>query len=136
MMIPTGGQRVRDIVTMRRSELHGDTWRIAAPTKSASAHNVPLSRLAQSVLATAPGLAGDYVFSTTNGRKHIQAMSKIKRKLDDAAGVTDWRYHDIRRTVATAFGEHLALPPHIAKAVQNRRSGTVSGEVAVYNRAQ
>jgi hypothetical protein len=65
-----------------------------------------LSRLAQSVLATAPVFAGDYVFSTTNGHKHIQALSKIKQKLDDAAGVFDWRYHDIRRTVATAFGEH------------------------------
>ncbi|MDZ7670232.1 MAG: integrase family protein [Gammaproteobacteria bacterium] len=136
MMIVTGGQRVRDVVTMRHSEIQGDVWRIEHPTKSESPHNVPLSTLAMELLSVAPSLEGDFVFSTTNGHKHIQALSKIKRKLDDASGVKDWRYHDIRRTVATAFGEHLALPPHIAEAVQNRRSGTVSGVVAVYNRAQ
>ncbi|MEQ8486051.1 MAG: hypothetical protein RIB46_16965 [Pseudomonadales bacterium] len=41
----------------------------------------------------------------------------------------------VRRTVATAFGDKLGLPPQVAEAVQNRRSGIVSGVVAVYNRA-
>jgi hypothetical protein len=67
---------------------------------------------------------------------HARPFAKIKRRLDRLSEVVDWRYHDIRRTVATAFGDELALPPHIAEAVQNRRSGIVSGVVAVYNRAQ
>jgi hypothetical protein len=74
--------------------------------------------------------------SATAGHKYIQSLSKIKRRLDRLSEVVDWRYHDIRRTVATAFGDELALPPHIAEAVQNRRSGIVSGVVAIYNRAQ
>jgi integrase len=136
VMIATGGQRVRDVVTMRRSELHGTLWRISAPTKSRAPHTVPLSPLARRLLDGCPPLPGDYVFSTTGGRKHIQSLSKIKRRLDRLSEVADWRYHDIRRTVATAFGDELALPPHIAEAVQNRRSGIVSGVVAIYNRAQ
>jgi site-specific recombinase XerC len=107
VMIATGGQRVRDVVTMRRSELHDTMWRIAEPTKSSAPHTVPISPLARRLLDDCPRLQGDYVFSTTAGRKHIQSLSKIKRRLDQMSGVVDWRYHDIRRTVATAFGDAL-----------------------------
>jgi integrase len=135
VMIATGGQRVRDVVTMRRASLELDTWRIETPTKSEKPHVVPLSTLAQALLESCPALTGPYVFSTTDGLKHIQSLSKIKCRLDDRSGVTNWRYHDIRRTVATCFGDDLELSPHVAEAVQNRRSGVVSGVVAVYNRA-
>jgi hypothetical protein len=97
---------------------------------------VPLSPFACRLLDDCPRLPGAYVFSTTEGHKYIQSLSKIKRRLDRMSGVGDWRYHDIRRTVATAFGDELGLPPHVAEAVQNRRSGIVSGVVAIYNRAQ
>ncbi len=136
MMIASGGQRLTDVARMRRSEITGDVWRMVTPTKSDEPHTVPLSSLALDVLADCPTFKGDYVFSTTAGKKHIQAFSKIKADIDRRSQVEAWRFHDIRRTVATAFGEYLALPPHVAEAVQNRRGGAVSGVVAVYNRAR
>ena len=33
--------------------------------------------------------------------RKIGAFSKLKRKLDEASGVTDWRLHDLRRTAAS-----------------------------------
>jgi integrase len=107
------------------------------PTKSDEPHTVPLTDLAMDVLAACPKFdAGDYVFSYTSGRKAVQAFSAIKATVDAKSKAKNWRFHDVRRTVATVFGEHLALPPYIAEAVQNRRSGAISGVVAVYNRAR
>lgn len=136
MMVATGGQRLSDVARMRRSEIHEDAWRLKGPTKSEEPHSVPLSSLALEILIASPRFAGDYVFSTTAGDKPIAALSQAKLKIDALSGVTNWRYHDIRRTVATVFGEILAQPPHVAEAVQNRKSGTIKGVMAVYNRAR
>lgn len=136
MMIATGGQRTGDVSNMRWDDIHADQWVIPIPTKSKDAHSVPLSTLAMDVLATIPRFEGPYVFTTTAGEKPISGFSKGKARLDKLSGVTtDWRFHDIRRTVATGFGEHLRLHPYIAEMVQNRKSGTIRGVMAVYNRA-
>ena len=36
---------------------------------------------------------------------------------------------------ATLFGEYLGKHPYVIERIQNRRSGTISGVMAVYNRA-
>jgi hypothetical protein len=45
-----------------------------------------------------------------------------------------WTIHDLRRSVATGLGDHLAIPPHVVEAVLNH-SGHKQGIVGVYNRA-
>ena len=45
---------------------------------------------------------GEFVFTST-GKGPIQAWSQAKAKLDAKSGVTDWRIHDLRRTVATGM---------------------------------
>jgi hypothetical protein len=62
-----------------------------------------------------------------------------KRMLDEAlaaagAPPAPWTLHDIRRSVATGLGEHLAIPPHVIESVLNH-SGHKQGIVGVYNRA-
>lgn len=153
LMIASGGQRERDVALMRWDQVHGDVWRIEEPTKSSEPHTVPLSTLALEVLGKVPRFDGPHVFTTTAGAKGISAFSKAKRNLDAKifeqaktlhekhggpapAHLPAWRFHDIRRTVSTAFGEHLGQLPYIAEAVQNRKSGTIKGVMAVYNRAR
>ena len=91
--------------------------------------------LALELLDKSPKFEGDYVFSSQGGAIPISGFSKAKKQIDKLSEVSAWRYHDIRRTVATLFGEQLGRHPYVIERIQNRKSGTIKGVVAVYNRA-
>jgi integrase len=67
------------------------------------------------------------------GNKPISGWSKCKIDLDDAAGVTGWRLHDLRRTVATGM-QRLGLSLQTVEAVLGHTSGSRAGVVGVYQR--
>ena len=48
--------------------------------------------------------------------------------------MTDWRHHDLRRTVATRMAD-LGIEPHVIEAILNHVSGTKAGVAGVYNRS-
>ena len=75
--------------------------------------------------------AGDYIFSTTAGRRPIGAFSQAKARLDQAlAGeVAPWRAHDLRRTMRTGLSS-LGTLVFIAELVIGH---TQSGVHAVYD---
>jgi integrase len=135
LMFATGGQREGDISRMRWAEIRGVWWEIEEPTKSDTRHRVPLSTLSLEILDKIPRFEGPYVFSTRAGEIPVRGFSKAKKLLDEKSKVTGWRFHDIRRTVSTMFGEHLGKHPYVIERIQNRRSGTIKGVMAVYNRA-
>ena len=85
-------------------------WSIPAERmKADGAHIVPLSDDAIAVLASLPRFnSGDYLFSTTFGRKPVNSHDKAKRKLDGEMAKSlgdfpDFVIHDIRRTVRTGL---------------------------------
>jgi integrase len=130
------GQRLSEVTDMRRSELSEDgaTWVIpSGRTKNGREHVVPLSPLAREILATLPA-QGEYVFSTTGGRKPIIITSEVRDRLVAATGGDHWRIHDLRRGTATGMAE-LGIEPHIVEAVLNHVSGARAGVAGVYNRA-
>ena len=55
--------------------------------------------------------------------------------MDARAGVTGYRLHDVRRSVATGLGE-LGVLPHIIEAILNHYSGHRSGVAGIYQRAK
>ncbi len=119
-MLMLTGQRLNEVGGAHWSEfdLEAGTWTIpASRIKSKRDHIVPLSQTAASILSTLPRFAaGDYVFTTTGGRKPISGYSKAKARLDKLCGVTDWRNHDLRRTVRTglaALGAPEIVSEHI-----------------------
>lgn len=129
------GQRLDEVVQMRRSELNDDgaMWTLPGErTKNGRVHVVPLSELARSLIA---GVAttGEFVF-TTDGRTPIACGSRVKRKLDGAMQIPAWRLHDLRRTCATGMAE-IGIAPHIVEAVLNHISGARAGVAGTYNRA-
>lgn len=84
--------------------------------KSGQSHIVPLSDDVISLLDDLPDFsgddAGDFLFSTTTGKKPINgfsrakatldaAMLKILQEHDPAATLPAWVFHDVRRTVRT-----------------------------------
>ena len=56
----------------------------------------------------------------------------MKRKLDEASGVTDWRLHDLRRTAASNMQE-LKIRNEVVQAVLNHSLPGVGG---IYLRAE
>ncbi len=102
-------------------------------TKNGLPHDVPLSRPALAILAETPRIEGrDLVFGSGVGG--FQGFTRAKAALDQASGVTGWRLHDLRRTVATGMGD-LGVFPHVVEAVLNHISGSKAGVAGVYNYA-
>ncbi|MEP9389425.1 integrase arm-type DNA-binding domain-containing protein [Mesorhizobium sp. KR9-304] len=146
MLILTG-QRRSEVGAMTWSEIDevGRQWTIpASRTKNGKPHIVPLSDAATSVLSKLPRIAGTagYVF-TTNGETPVSGYSRMKKRLDVLMGqsarrdrgehivISEWRLHDLRRTVAAGL-QRLGTPVEVTEKVLNHTSGSFAGIVAIY----
>jgi integrase len=133
---------------MRWSELHLEKreWLIPGErTKNGEPHSVPLSNAALSIIQGLPRKFSrlGFVF-TTNGESHVSGYSRAKAALDKLmiaevlienpdTKLAPWRFHDLRRTVASGLARLGVSLPVIEKAL-NHSSGTFAGVVGVYQR--
>ena len=130
------GQRRGEVTTMRWSDLDFEraVWTVpAAVAKNGRVHEVPLSRTAQDILKRLPRFVGSDLVFTTTGTTPISGFGRVKERLDSAMGVSDWRFHDLRRTAASGMAR-IGVAPHVIEKVLNHVSGQISGVAAVYNR--
>ena len=132
------GQRRTEVGGMRWEELDlgAASWTIPPERhKGGRGHTVPLSAAAVSVL-TAWGAGEGAVFPPARGKGDTFAgWSKCKAALDKASGVTGWRLHDIRRTVATQM-QAAGIQPHVIAAVLGHSQAGLFGVTAIYLRDQ
>jgi integrase len=132
------GCRLNEVAGMKPSELSDDgkMWNIpSARTKNGRPHSVPLSQLAQGVLADAAENIEQRAFVfTTTGVARVGSWSKIKVRLDSRMKIPHWRLHDLRRSAATGMAE-IGVAPHIIEAILNHISGAKAGVAGTYNRA-
>ena len=128
------GQRRSEVAGMRRSEVDESTWTIpASRTKNKRAHAVPLSQKVSAMIEA--DSESDLIF-TTNGATPVSGLSKLKRRLDAIVGpIPEWRFHDLRRTMATAMCE-IGVEPHVVEELLNHVSGHKGGVAGIYNRAK
>jgi integrase len=109
------------------------TWCLSGSrTKNGRPHVVHLSDAALGVLRNCPRMNAN-VFSSITGSGPHRISGPHKRALDASCGVSNWRLHDLRRTVVTGMAR-LGVPPHVADKVLNHQCGTISGVAAVYQR--
>jgi integrase len=113
--------RRNEVAQMTWSEVDLDNalWVIPAHrTKSSAPHEAPLSSMAVDLLRSLPRFTGsDFVFSTTGGRSGIHSFSLYKNAIDArATGLTNWRFHDLRRTARTNLAS-LGVAPFIAELI-------------------
>ena len=131
LLIATGARR-EEIFGLRRAELQGDGFHLAAErSKNNVSRIIPISPLALSAMANLPA-DGEFVVSL-RGDHPFTNITHNKTKLDARAGVTDWRLHDLRRTVATGL-QRLGVRLETIEAVLGHVSGSRSGIVQVYQR--
>jgi integrase len=103
------GQRRGDVAEARWPEfdLGKRLWTIPpARYKTGVAHVVPLAPAAMTLLQGLPHFdSGDFVFSTTFGKRPVSGWGAVKRRLPALEGA--WVLHDIRRSMRTGLS---ALP--------------------------
>jgi integrase len=144
MLILTG-QRREEVAGMTRDEIASNlaTWTIPGDrAKNGLAHIVPLSPQAQAIIKSAQRIAKDsadqeeadepeFVFQGRVGA--FNGFSKAKSALDEESGVTGWRLHDLRRTMATGL-QKLGVRLEVTEAILNHVSGSRAGIVGIYQR--
>jgi len=99
-------QRRGELAEMRWSEIDVDAQQWVVPaerSKNGKPHVVPLSAYALDLLDDVPRFLNcDYVVTTTR-RSPVSGFSKALRRLWQATGSSDWRFHDLRRTAASGM---------------------------------
>ena len=133
------GQRLREVAHMRWSEvdLDQDIWTLPADrSKNGKPHAIHLSSEARRILAAIPQVMDSGWVFTTTGRGPVSGFSQAKKRLDKASDVSNWTFHDIRRSFATYLTEKLRVSPVVVDRILNHVSGTVTGIAAVYQRGQ
>ncbi len=133
-MLLLTGQRREEAAGMAWPEIADDmaTWTIpGSRTKNAAPHTVPLAEPVRAILRATPR-CGKLVFGGPDS-KAFAGWSKAKTRLDARSGVTSWRLHDLRRTLATGM-QRLGVRLEVVEAVLNHTSGTRAGIVGIYQR--
>jgi integrase len=144
------GQRMQEVASASWSELdraHAVFSIPSARAKNRKATDVPLSAAA---IAELDGVAGKekwpvkgLVFTTT-GKTSVSGFSRAKRQIDrevakslrkrdDDRTVGEWRYHDLRRTLATGL-QRLGVRFEVTEAILNHISGSKGGVAGIYQR--
>jgi integrase len=109
--------------------VEGDLWTVpGSQYKTGRPHTVPLSPGALRILGETPRV-GPYVFGEM-GCRPLGNGYRLLLRLHKAVGVSDWSYHDIRRTVRTGMSR-LGVQPHIAELVIGH---TLPGIIKTYDR--
>lgn len=107
-------------------DLEAGRWRIPAErTKNGVGYAVPLSPLAVAELRAVWPAAGAAEGHKLLGRlagSGFRGFGKLKARVDAAAGVSGWRWHDLRRTARTGM-TRLGVPRDHAEAAINHVSG-------------
>jgi len=118
--------RRNEAAQMTWAEVDGSDWTLPARRNKTGVDLVrPLSRQAQVVLEAMPK-AGEFVWSTNDGGTAIGGFSQLKRKFDDASGVSGWRLHDLRRT-ARSLMSRAGVPSDHAERCLGHVIGGVRG---------
>lgn len=126
------GQREMETASMRRSLIEGDLWFLSSnDTKNKRENVLALPRQAKEIISELLKNEGEYLLSSGRiGDAPLNGFSKAKVQLDRFSGVTDWRLHDLRASVATNLGK-LGYDRFTIKLVLNHKD---TGVTAVYDR--
>ena len=127
------GQRLNEVARLSWDEVKED--RLELPglrNKSGETLVTPLLPSLLQILEECPRQESSYVFTTGNGTRPISGFSRIKANLSRLSGVTDWNFHDFRRSLATQLSE-IGLDRFSIKCALNHKDSSVTG---IYDRSE
>lgn len=127
-------QRRAEVANLERGWLLPDQQAFEVPAsryKTDRPQVVPLSAQALAIIEALPNWnAGEYLLSTTAGKRPISGFSKAKARIDKLSKVEGWTFHDLRRSTATHMAR-LGIPQeHIERVLGH----AIEGVAGTYNR--
>lgn len=138
-MLMLTGMRRDEVAQMEWSELDDEltAWTVpGSRMKNHKRHVVHLSEPARTILRTIRDGAARYPGSkfvfTTTGKTAFSGFSNVKEGVDANSGVSAWRWHDLRHTIATRM-VGLGVHPHVADKVL---AHTMPGIMGRYQHAE
>ncbi len=132
------GQRAGETRIMRWDQIHDDIWTIPAEnTKAKRTQVIPLPELALQVLDERKETLqrSDYVFaSTVHPEDPISWLQKVAGEVRTKSKISDFRLHDLRRTVATYMAELQVDRTTLGKVLNHKGLAGDNQVTAVYDR--
>lgn len=135
------GLRREEITALRWDEFDEDAKTItirAERFKGKRDHKVPLSETALAIIKAQPRYPKvPYVFSIGSGHGPFSGWRRAAENLKEAAalGHEVWHVHDIRRGVATSWGEHLNAPEELISRALGHSKSSRMGITATYEKS-
>ena len=127
------GQRLNEVARLTWDEVKEDRLEIPGlRNKSGETLITPLLPSLLEILDECPRGDGSFVFTTGNGTRPISGFSQIKASLSKSSGVTDWNFHDFRRSLATLLSDK-GMDRFSIKCALNHKDGSVTG---IYDRSE
>lgn len=128
------GQRLSETAHLRSSQIEDDIWHLTSEdTKNKTPSLVPLSLQALELINKTHQKDKDYIFTSGRiGDLPINGFSKSKNNINKHSKITDWKLHDIRRTVATNLSK-MGYDRLLIKRILNHVDRDVT---AIYDRYQ
>jgi integrase len=138
LLLVTGARR-SEIGGMRWSEINLEvgTWTLPKErSKNGRELRLMLPALALNIIKKVPQLVGKHTLFGEWSEHGFTRWWQAKRDLDERLGdaVKPWRFHDLRRSVATGMAD-IGIAPHIIEAALNHISGHKAGVAGIYNRS-
>jgi integrase len=109
------GARLNEVARATWDEVDFERAQLTVPPerfKSGSQHVIALNDTAIEILRSCPR-RGAFVF-TSSGQRPVGDFFAAKRRLDAAANIPPWQFHDLRRTFRTRLAE-LRVPDNVAE---------------------
>ena len=128
------GARKSNVLAMRWDQLnqHRRSWLIPGEEfKNGEAHEVPLTERVQAILARRQERGGSPWVFPGNGRTgHMVEPKRGLERILKRAGINDFHFHDLRRTLATFMAE-ADIPENLIGLVLGHKPKSITG---VYTR--
>lgn len=123
---------------MKWSDINGDVWTIPASlAKNKQPHDVPLPDMALEIIEEMRHITGDSDFVFCSPRKDNKPIGSIKiskEKIQDESDISDFRPHDLRRTVATYMAKLGVDRTVLGKILNHKGLAGDSQVTAIYDR--
>jgi len=137
-MLLITGQRKTETMQMKWNDIRGDVWTIPAElAKNKEEHLVPLSDMALEIIENMKSITGktDYVFcSPKEDNAPMKWLTRARETIKEHSAVSDFRPHDLRRTVATYMAK-LGIDRTVLGKILNHKGLAGDDQVtAIYDR--
>lgn len=127
------GQRLNEFARLTWDKVKENRLEIPGlKNKFGETLQTPLLTSLLQILEKCPRRDSSFIFTIGNGTRPISGFSKIKANLSKLSDVTDWNFHDFRRSFATLLSDK-GIERSLIKCAFNHKDSSVTG---IYNRSK